>query len=595
VKRRTPWWRILLLAGVVLVGAGAVGIGLIGSPRHAEKIDSLQVSISPSGPNGIRVREVIDQDFGTAQKHGPQVILPTDFGTPMFITASSTDAPDAVQTASVTEGDRVRIGDPDNTITGQHRYVLQYTLPDAQLGSGRFIVDAINPGDVPIDRLQVDVTGLTLADPACKYGPPGSTHDCELSDAGTGYRAVLDHVSKKDAVTVSGRITGRSSSDEPPIRPLPKRRQDEESPYVLITLLGGAATVVGIYFWARRAGSNEVAGGGAAADAAFGGPLPPGTPTQQVSDHDLAELSTIEFAPPPGITPWQGALAVREQVDEGARTAWFSGAAADGLIEISGSGSGATTTLAPGPKRSEADPVSAAIIDELFRGRSELHLGSYDSHFSTAWGQVADAQVEWAKASGWWRSHPPTQGGSSKRKSGCLGVVAAVVMLAVIAVVYVVVGVVIESVPLLWPLGLFLVAFAVPALVALAVFSWMLPARSATGSAAALRTESFRRFLVESEGQHVQWAWEHGLLRQYSAWAVALGAADAWRKAMESSGIPREEIDWSRTVLNGSMATAFMTASTVPSSSGSSSGFSSGGFSGGFSGGGGGGGSHGSW
>ena len=43
------------------------------------------------------------------------------------------------------------------------------------------------------------------------------------------------------------------------------------------------------------------------------------------------------------------------------------------------------------------------------------------------------------------------------------------------------------------------------------------------GSALALRTESFRRFLAASEGRHVQWAWEHGLLREYSAWAVALG------------------------------------------------------------------------
>ena len=56
----------------------------------------------------------------------------------------------------------------------------------------------------------------------------------------------------------------------------------------------------------------------------------------------------------------------------------------------------------------------------------------------------------------------------------------------------------------------------------------MFASRTATGSALALRSESFRRFLAASEGRHVDWAWQHGLVREYSAWAVALGAADAW-------------------------------------------------------------------
>ena len=57
----------------------------------------------------------------------------------------------------------------------------------------------------------------------------------------------------------------------------------------------------------------------------------------------------------------------------------------------------------------------------------------------------------------------------------------------------------------------------------------MLSVRSAQGSALALRTESFRRFLHASEAQHVEWAWKHDLIREYSGWAVALGEADAWQ------------------------------------------------------------------
>ena len=109
---------------------------------------------------------------------------------------------------------------------------------------------------------------------------------------------------------------------------------------------------------------------------------------------------------------------------------------------------------------------------------------------------------------------------------------------------------------------------------------------------------SFRKFLVESEGQYVEWAWKNGLLRQYSAWAVALDAADAWQAAMERAGVPQEEIQTSSPLMVHSMAGAFAASHVAPapaSSGGSSSGFSGGGGFSGSVGGGGGGGSHGSW
>ena len=123
----------------------------------------------------------------------------------------------------------------------------------------------------------------------------------------------------------------------------------------------------------------------------------------------------------------------------------------------------------------------------------------------------------------------------------------------------------------------------------------MLPARSATGSALALRAESFRRFLAASEGKHVDWAWKQGLLREYSAWAVALGAADAWGRALANKQRPRAGDESGKpdlAVLHGPVVRARQRSrALVVGSSGSS--FS--GFSGGSVGGGGGGGSSGSW
>ena len=120
----------------------------------------------------------------------------------------------------------------------------------------------------------------------------------------------------------------------------------------------------------------------------------------------------------------------------------------------------------------------------------------------------------------------------------------------------------------------------------------LLPVRSAEGSALALRADSFRRFLEASEGQHVDWAWKNGLLREYSAWAVALGAADAWGRAIASSTVPPQQVALQTMPLFLHTNSGEWTqAHTRPAPAGSSSGHSSGGFSGG----GGGGGSSGNW
>jgi uncharacterized membrane protein len=132
-------------------------------------------------------------------------------------------------------------------------------------------------------------------------------------------------------------------------------------------------------------------------------------------------------------------------------------------------------------------------------------------------------------------------------------------------------------------------AFLVVLLVALVAYRSLFPARTATGSALALRSESFRRFLAGSEGKHVEWAWQNGLLREYSAWAVALGVAEAWTRAIESSNIDDPQSALSGPMLMYSAGSSIRSTYTAPSSS------SGGGGGGGGVGGGGGGGSSGSW
>src|SRR4029079_17209542 len=111
--------------------------------------------------------------------------------------------------------------------------------------------------------------------------------------------------------------------------PVQKRRADHRLAVALATIPLGLIAVAAVYASARRRGRNEVFAGGAA-DAAYGSlPLPTGdmprADVRMVADDKMDELATIEFVPPKGIEPWQGAVLLNERVDRSTVGSWISG------------------------------------------------------------------------------------------------------------------------------------------------------------------------------------------------------------------------------------------------------------------------------
>jgi uncharacterized membrane protein YgcG len=592
IRRRA---HLVVAASVVAMVLFAL-TGIIGQPSRPERIEQLHVVATAEGENGLRITETIDYDFGTQQRRGYQRVVPNDFGTPEQVTASSPDAPDDLSVSSTdftdpVQGTRIRVGDPDVTITGQHRYVVSYVLPNARYAAPTFAWDAVGAqSDLVIEQVSIDLDGISLASPVCSVGFVDAGGGCQVIDE-ANQQVRVERLEPKQGITLSGEVTEWTTGDGISAPPPPERRDDRRVLVALVVGALGSAAAAAVYLWARRTGANEVVGTGAA-EAAHGTPTgAPGT-TSKISDAELAELATVEFAPPRGLEPWQGAVAVREVLDQDSVTAWFSGAVANGVLEITQRGS--HPRLSRGPAADEADPITARVMDKLFGNREVVDLLGYDAQFASAWSEVESQQDRWVANAGWWWGRVPKHGRISPGGCASLGVLLIVLipvffLSAVVLAIFGVVGAVFTAV---------VFGAGVPALVARVAYAPLLPGRTANGSAYALQTESFRRFLVESEGQHVEWAWQQGLLRQYSAWAVALDAADAWEDAMERAGVPRPEIDATASpMLVHSMRSSFASSHVAPSTS--SSGGSSGGFSssGGSSsvGGGGGGGSHGSW
>ena len=577
------WNHVIVVLSVVVVGVLAL-TGFIGETQKPEKIEQLQVVVSGAGEQGVRITETIDQDFGTHQRHGPQLVIPNDFGTPTDVVAASTDAPGGVHVAETAfgapvAGTQIRVGDASKTVTGQHRYLIAYTLPAARFAAPTFSLDAVGAdSDIAIEKVSVVVTGIGLDNPTCSMGGTGANGGCQFAP-GAPLRVDVARLAPHQGITVSGEVTAWGKGDAVISPVIPDRRTSNRAITALWAMALGMMAAGGVWFWSVRKGGNEVLGT-TPADAAHGVAGPAAAATHKVSDAALAAMATIEFAPPKGIKPWQGAVVVTEQLDNSSVTAWFSGAVADDLLAIEENHG--HPRLSRGSKADQADPVTAKVLDELFGNREVVDLDSYDANFASAWTNVEKLQDEWVKGSGWWMSMPPKRGRG--KPGGCatlfalvffgiLLVLLAAGMLAAFGVIGgVVTGVVVGS--------------GLPALVALVAYAPLRPGRTANGSAYALQVESFRRFLAESEGQYVEWAWKNGLIRQYSAWAVALDAADAWQAAMERAGVPKEEILASSPLLVGTMAHSFTSSHVAPSTS------SSGGSS---FGGGGGGGSHGSW
>ena len=118
--------------------------------------------------------------------------------------------------------------------------------------------------------------------------------------------------------------------------------------------------------------------------------------------------------------------------------------------------------------------------------------------------------------------------------------------------------------------------------------------RTAAGSALWLRVESFRRFLAQSEGYHADEAAKRGVLREYTAWAVAVGEIGRWTQAVSASTIAPQVAGVHYAYMAPYLLASTTSTATAPSSSGSG-GFGGGGFGGGSVGGGAGGGGGGSW
>jgi hypothetical protein len=126
-----------------------------------------------AGGGAARIVEVIDYDFGSQARHGIFRDVPgLDPAEPVQVASPS--APAQVETTGTAHQTRLRIGDPERTVTGRHRYTIGYRLPGVAPG-GRLAWDAVGtswPVGIAGAELHVAAPTGSRTPAACRV-PPG--------------------------------------------------------------------------------------------------------------------------------------------------------------------------------------------------------------------------------------------------------------------------------------------------------------------------------------------------------------------------------------------------------------------------------------
>jgi hypothetical protein len=307
----------------------------------------------------------------------------------------------------------------------------------------------------------------------------------------------------------------------------------------------------------------------------------PGVSEIRVDAAELARMATTEFAPPSGISPAQGGIVLREEVRNEHKVAWLIQAAIDGVIDLDDQGGGMTLRRIAG---APASPEQQAVFARMFVAGPVLELGSYDKGFASGWSLIGSQLAAWRRSSGLWDARADVRR-VGVRVLGIVAVVAGVIGAAVG-------GVVAARFGAPWLVVALAGGLLAGAGLAAAVGAWELHIRTPAGSAAWLRVESFRRFLAGSEAYHAEEAAKRGVLREYTAWALAVGEIDRWKGAIAASTIAPEVAGVHYAYMAPMLMASTMSTATAPSSSGGAGGGS---FGGGSIGGGAGGGGGGSW
>ncbi len=185
---------------------------------YGEHIRSFDTQVVVAADASARVTEDIVYDFADQYKHGIYRDIPVDyrasdgsswsFRLSDIAVSDENGAPYTFSLSHTGPDERIKIGDPDNTVTGIHEYVISYTV-DRPIGYFKDFDEIYwnatgNEWLVPIARASATVTlpqavAQSPLKTSCYFGPAGSTDRCDDSLAVNGNQISFSAPGQLDA------------------------------------------------------------------------------------------------------------------------------------------------------------------------------------------------------------------------------------------------------------------------------------------------------------------------------------------------------------------------------------------------------------
>jgi uncharacterized membrane protein YgcG len=646
-------FRRRLLAGVAVACALAVAVLATsravpaGASAHsgAERIVSYDAEIAIQGDGSILVTEHISYDFGSDQRHGIFRVIPVRvryngaydriYPVEMLSVESDTDSEYTVESSGSAVG--IRIGDPNQTVTGEHAYWLTYLVRGGLNGFAdhdELYWNAVgDQWDVPIEQASVRVSapvGVTQA--ACFAGPSGSTAACEQAVVTDGVAQFSQAgLAPGDGLTVVVAVPNGVVSAPGPIL---RERWSMQRAFALTPVSAGAAggllavlAVLVALVLARGRDRRYLA---PAADVVGETPVPADVLDRAPVPADVVDAAPVpaddtvplsgrdepatQFAPPPGVRPGQAGTLLDGVANPRDVTGTIVDLAVRGYLRIEEASLDETARHAepdaPGEstdwrlvrldKTGSLLEYEQILLDGLFQdaatssGRPSTRLSELGPGFAGRLQQAQDALYADVAQRGWFTARPDRVRRRWLIIGGALFAAGTAAVVVVAARSH---------------LALIPVPVAVAGLVLVVCARWM-PVRTAKGTDLARQLLGFRNYLTSLAAEPASPASQAGLLDDYLPYAIVFGCTKQWAEVSAAVADADRAPSWYRT--SGPYAPGRLSRSAyyfspihqfatttnnwIATHSASSGGSGSSGFSGGgFSGGGGGGGGGGSW
>ncbi len=513
---------VIILLGVPIATAGAVG-SQDPESRYAgvEHIASQNVQIRieasgdllideeieyffASGRRGIERQFVIDETYDEDYKRHYDIDI--------LSVSASPGTPAQYQTRTERDALILRIGDPDETIFGEHTYRISYRVHDALNGFSdhdELYWDVL--GDrtqVPLAAATVTVTGPgPLSDPACFEGYSFSlsslSEPCPSAIA-AGRTATFrtSDLRPRQGLTIGVSFpTGLVPTPRPDISPIRYSSpwwRDWAKPNALTGLLG--------------VGSVALLGAGYVRQMRRRPPQPQPAPTLGVAPAPDG-LTPVEFAPPDGLTPGQLGTLLDGSADTRDVAAVLLDLARRGYLTITPQESGKDWSLTSVRAADEnLAEHEKRLVSGIFAGKDTVLLSSMRGTFLAVIKGVQSALYRDGMAAGWFGEDPARARKRRRKAAIWLGVLGVVLFLATISY-----GKhMLATIPILLAAGyVFLDARR-------RTF------RTAEGDAVAARAAGFGRFIAEADAGRAQLAERENVLLEYLPYAVAFGVTDRW-------------------------------------------------------------------